>query len=592
MSLQASFTFDNNDFDNNESNNKFGILNISTINNEIDQSKPIYIRFNNDISFSMNEKNDTNSKSKNKMFYLKHSMNGILRHLASISDTSNITISIYNFDDLVDEIISNVKVTNENLDELSKKINNMKPRGGTNFEKIMKSAYNDIQEKITTNPTGTFANIFMTDGEMTNGNKDITYLKTFINPNIINAFIGYGYNQSSVILNSFSNIVNSCYSCIDNVDKGALVYGEIISNIIDIAHSNIRIKLENALIYDFRENKFVDYLVVDNLICDSEKSYHVISQTIDTVNIKITSCCSRTNQDSEIEIIEKSEQSLVHFTYRHKVLNILYKIKSFSNKDFFFNGNQNTNIFNSNENTNIEEIEDFNQKYDETRKNLKLELCNLFREIKLYMSSNNLSNNKFYKRLLDDLYITNLTMYTKYCNMYVSARLSSQGQQKIYSVIDIPIDNNQQVNNNQRVNYVSDSDSDSDPDSDSNSNSNSESDPDLDTNSDSDSDSDSDSEPVQRGCYIKREDTQISCILTSCFKEDIQTSCFKECIEIEDIQEEDEDILNVDLDMNDQELDINDQDLDMNDHIIINDYEDSPYTNLKTLNIMRSLANL
>ena len=84
---------------------------------------------------------------------------------------------------------------------------------------------------------------------------------------------------------------------------------------------------------------------VDNLICDSEKSYHVISQTIDTVNIKITSCCSRTNQDSEIEIIEKSEQSLVHFTYRHKVLNILYKIKSFSNKDFFFNGNQNTNIF-------------------------------------------------------------------------------------------------------------------------------------------------------------------------------------------------------------------------------------------------------
>ena len=62
----------------------------------------------------------------------------------------------------------------------------------------------------------------------------------------------------------------------------------------------------------------------------------------------------------------------------------------------------------------------------------------LFKEIKLYMATNELSEDNFYKRLLDDLYITHLTFGTDCGNMYTCARQSSQGQQRIYSATDTP----------------------------------------------------------------------------------------------------------------------------------------------------------
>ena len=95
MPFRPTFTFENKNFDSN--GRKFGVLNISSENNNETQinTKPIHIRFNNDNSSSMEEQNDNKRHSRSKIYYLKQSMIGILKHLASISETTNITITIY-----------------------------------------------------------------------------------------------------------------------------------------------------------------------------------------------------------------------------------------------------------------------------------------------------------------------------------------------------------------------------------------------------------------------------------------------------------------------------------------------------------------
>jgi len=122
MPLRPTFTFENKNFDSNGS--KFCLLNINTENNNETHfnTKPIHIRFNNDNSSSMEEQNDNKRHSRSKIYYLKQSMIGILKHLASISETTNITITIYNFDSEVTELISNVKVTKDNVDTLIEKV--------------------------------------------------------------------------------------------------------------------------------------------------------------------------------------------------------------------------------------------------------------------------------------------------------------------------------------------------------------------------------------------------------------------------------------------------------------------------------------
>ena len=442
MPFRPTFTFENKDFDSN--GRKFGVLNITTENNNETQinTKPIHIRFNNDNSSSMEERTDNKRHSRSKIYYLKQSMIGILKHLASISDTTNITITIYNFNSDITEIINNVKVTKDNLDSLIEKVLKVYPGGCTNFENIMKNSFDELTSRIGNNPDHIYADVLMTDGDITEGDSNIESLKKFINSNIINAFIGYGYDQNSVLLNSFSKVVNGTYSCIDNVEKGALVYGEVLSNIINIAFTKVTITIQNGLIYDWKENKFVDILAVDNFIWGSVKSFHIISENPEQVVISIIAVCSKTGEAIQIIVSEKNEEDLTSFKYRHKVLDLLHRINCFNEEEHLYNKSGFSYCFGNNLSDDCllekEKIQLFNKKYKETKKSFKKELRDLFKEIKLYMTTNLLSEDNFYKRLLDDLYITHLTLGTKYGNMYTCARQTSQGEQRVYSATDTP----------------------------------------------------------------------------------------------------------------------------------------------------------
>jgi hypothetical protein len=72
-------------------------------------------------------------------------------------------------------------------------------------------------------------------------------------------------------------------------------------------------------------------------------------------------------------------------------------------------------------------------------------------EMKKYMTENNLAEDKLLKNLCDDIYICYRTFATRYGDMYVGARQTSQGTQRCYTAshtpVDIDDDNNSNNNN-------------------------------------------------------------------------------------------------------------------------------------------------
>ena len=98
-----------------------------------------------------------------------------------------------------------------------------------------------------------------------------------------------------------------------------------------------------------------------------------------------------------------------------------------------------------------------------------MKMAKLFDEMIKYMEDNNDKQNKFIKMLCDDIHISQKTFGTKYGNMCISSRQTSQGTQRIYTVNTTPYDYDSDSDDDiQRAGggpcFNSDSDSGSDDD--------------------------------------------------------------------------------------------------------------------------------
>ena len=58
--------------------------------------------------------------------------------------------------------------------------------------------------------------------------------------------------------------------------------------------------------------------------------------------------------------------------------------------------------------------------------------------MKKYMDDNNLNDDKFMKNLCDDIYISHESIGTKFANMFINARQTSQGNQRLTTISSIP----------------------------------------------------------------------------------------------------------------------------------------------------------
>ena len=388
---------------------KFGILNFIAVNTE-ETSEEIDFLFVVDCSGSMS---DRCADGRSKMQHIIHTLKNMILFFHE-HPNAKIHFTINTFDTKIYPIVTRTKITDENINEIIYQIEKISPRGSTNIEFALRKSAEEIIKLQTQFPTNTINHIFMTDGEATDGSKDVNLLKTIVNHNVTNAFIGFGVEHDASLLNGISSVSKGGYYFIDKLERAGLVYGEILHGMIYKLITDAEITIENGLVYDYKNNTWVDTLKIGDIASEANKTYNIISSNTEycSVNIK--------GRVGDLVVIFPATQvetaDLTTQIYRQRTLQILYEVNNLSDESSF----------------------DGPSTSDEEEKNaLKLKLTNFMEEIKKYMTDNHLEEDKILKNLCDDIYICYRTFGTKFGTMYCTSRRTSQGTQRGYTVSSI-----------------------------------------------------------------------------------------------------------------------------------------------------------
>jgi len=354
-----------------------------------------------DKSGSMDDEcGDGNSK----MSQIKHVTKNILRYISANCKKENISVSVSAFNTRVDTIINNVTVSDKNLSELITQIGTIYPEDGTNIESSLKAMQKDIHLKKINN-------IFMSDGDANDGETMPKRLAKLVDINASNTFVGFGLEHNPQIFAALSETENSSYYFIDKIEKSGMAYGEILHGILYRSLSDVRITIKNGLIYDWRTNEWLTDIFVGNMSGEMKKMFNIKTETAS--EIEITVCGNNINDNGaevkSVSVFTGETENLTRMIYRQRTQEILYKAKQ-------------VNINASNSEISV----------------MKKEMNDFMVEMKEYMKTNEMSDDKLMKNLCDDIAIVYRTIGTKYGQMYSYARQTSQGSERLHNVSDTP----------------------------------------------------------------------------------------------------------------------------------------------------------
>ena len=407
---------------------KFGLLNLQAV-----ASKPSDVEHELVITIDHSGSMDFESKIQQAIYTLKNIV-GYLEENPSIK--ANVTI--FKFDNVFTTVLERTNVTEENYKNIEKIISKIRPRGGTNIGLALKETTKYISELKTMYPTHQISHIFLTDGEVTEGEYDSDILKELVDKDVYNYFIGYGSEHDSELLGILSNFDKSSYHYIDAIEKAGYVFGEILHSITHKVLYNCEIVVENGVIYNYKSNLYTNKLYIGDIVGESNKIYHLFTHNTTTCYVHLKVRGGSYITPLEIHIFQETEHDLnfVNYIFRHRTLTLIGQVKECQEKY-----DKNTNKFGSEEYFSYGNVHDY-----------KFKMQKLFDEMLKYMEDNNDKQNKFIKMLCDDIHISQKTIGTKYGKMCISSRQTSQGTQRIYTVNTTPLDH---VQHTRQMNYRS-----------------------------------------------------------------------------------------------------------------------------------------
>ena len=393
---------------------KFGLLNLQAV-----ACEPSDI--NHELVLTIDHSGSMESSSKiDQAIYTLKNIVGYLEEHPNIR--ANVTI--FKFDDRFTSVLERTNVTEDNYKSIEKTISKIRSRGGTNIGLALEETSKYISELKTAYPTHQISHIFLTDGEVTEGEFESNNLKQFVVKDVYNYFIGYGSDHDAKLLGILSDFEKGSYHYVDAIEKAGFVFGEILHNITHKLLYNCEIVVENGVIYNYNSNLYTNRFFIGDIIGESNKVYHLFTDTPSTCYVHL-----KTVEPLEIHMFQEKiyDLNFVNYAFRHRTLTLLGEVKQcqekyessprFGNKGVFSHGN----------------ISD-----------CKMKMAKLFDEMIKYMEDNNDKQNKFIKMLCDDIHISQKTLGTKYGRMCISSRQTSQGTQRIYTVNTTPLDRTRQ----------------------------------------------------------------------------------------------------------------------------------------------------
>jgi hypothetical protein len=256
----------------------------------------------------------------------------------------------------------------------------------------------------------------MTDGHPSTGSFDSETLKQLVKENGCgNVFIGFGSDHNLSLLKTLSENKRSYYQYINNFEDTSCIYGELIHPYLFPCIENVKICVDNGLIYNWKTNTWTDQLEEDILVSESEKIYHV-RKTDEDLDV-VVDIYGTTKENQQYDIIEQIHEipdlinmdtneiekvDLTPYMFRQKTQELLFKCTQ-------------TDL----------SLDNF---YDDDE--IKKQFRTLFDEIAVYMKETNKIEDPFMKQLCDDLHVTYRSINSYEFGMTSMSRFTSQGRQQ------------------------------------------------------------------------------------------------------------------------------------------------------------------
>jgi hypothetical protein len=412
---------------------QFGILNLTAVSVP-SSGTTLELVFSVDQSGSMS---DACSDGRSKMQHIIHTLKNMIVYFRENPDIK-VYITIDSFDELIYSIVKRSAITPDNVAELIAKVELIVPRGSTNIELALNHAATTVQQLHDEFPSHTICHVFMTDGVANAGEQSANELTRLVNRDITSAFIGFGVEHDGGLLSSLGSGKNSAYYFIDKIENAGLVYGEILHGVVYKFVTNARISVENGFIYDFKNNAWVRVLEIEDIVSESDKSYHIASSNMTGCVVSFTG--NRLGDTARIHYTITREDEchdLSKFVYRQRTLQHLFAVNSYLKGNDADNQEGAHDLFAF--------VTAHTKKADDEYVVLRNALRGFIDEMKQFMTDRQLMDDNFMRNLCDDIYICYRTFGTKYGTMYATSRQASQGNQRCYTVNHTPDEVNQRL---------------------------------------------------------------------------------------------------------------------------------------------------
>jgi von Willebrand factor type A domain len=392
---------------------QFGILSI-TVSKTKKTEKPLYIQCTIDNSDSMSDKTNKHSR----LDYVKRTIIKMFEFLVENVETA-VWIHVDTFSTNFSTIIGRVLLTKENVEDSIQKVMSLKTLDMTNIELALNSSDKIMTSMIQSNPEFNVVHLFLTDGEPTAGSMSVDTLVKLVNPKYTNVFIGYGAQHNSALLSKCANkTLQNKYLFVDNFENTGVVYGEIIHTLLYSAVKDVSITMsQDAFIYDAVKNQWVQTLMVPVLLSEKEHVYHVKSSSPETVIATLEGTIQNQldNDGVSVDITGENEMlcntytlpnlvnpvNLSKYIFRQRTMELLYQASKID-------------------------------KNHESIVKIKKDLKDFFKQMRLYMEANDLSEDTFMKILCEDIHLSYLTIGTDEGCMLSESRNTSHCQQTLY----------------------------------------------------------------------------------------------------------------------------------------------------------------
>lgn len=365
-----------------------------------------------------------------KMGYLKQTLRNMVRWFSEQEKTFYITIIL--FDDKIEIPIEHHHVQKSNVDAIIETINKIYSRNTTNFELALKTA-KDIINKYTCSDE-IQSQIFMTDGEITSGNSDSDYLKTFIDGDKFSSFIGFGTDHNVEMLKTLSSNLKSEYYFIDSKENTGMVYGEIIHNVVSNFANNFTIEMFNEFeIYDYKLNRWSNHLTIGSLSYNSDKIYYIRYNWDKHGRQKRNIYTTQLNAEFKMSYLDKEQNEfseIIHKKIKNRISDDFNDFHGLMPEKYMWRLKTLELMF---------ESEQALYKYDfmysssNLVQTIKTKLKLFFQKLKSYMERHNLQKDSFMTNLCDDIFVCIKSQSSHLGKMFIGARQSSQGQQRAYN---------------------------------------------------------------------------------------------------------------------------------------------------------------